>query len=184
LDQRPLRVRPTDWSKDGKYIFEDRPDDPMTKSDVWVVPTSVGEKPFPYLNSEFNEQTAKLAPDGQWLAYQSDESKRDEIVVETFPKRGGKWQISNGGGTRPVWSRDGKELFFISADQKMMAVQVKGGPNFERGTPKALFDVRMSDGTFFDVGKDGRFLITTLAEQPSVLPMTVVLNWASGLKKN
>ncbi len=130
LDQLTVRVRPTDWSRDGRYIFEDRLDDPKTRTDVWVLPTAAGEKPFPYLNSEFSEQDAKLSPNGQWLAYQSDESKRDEIMVETFPKRGGKWQISTGGGSRSVWSHDGKELFFISADQKMMAVDIKRRTEF------------------------------------------------------
>jgi Tol biopolymer transport system component len=184
LDEPGARLRTTDWSRDGRYIFEERLDDPKTQSDVWVLPTFGDKKPFAYLNGEFNERLARLSPNGQWLAYQSDESKRNEIVVETFPKRGGKWSVSNGGGTRPVWSRDGKELFFVSADHKMMAVEVRGGANFERGTPRALFDVRLDDGAFFDVGKDGKFLIPTLVEQPAVVPMTVVINWAAGLKKN
>ena len=120
----------------------------------------------------------------------SDETKRDEVYVQTFPKPGGKWQVSTNGGTRPVWSRDGKELFFTSADQKMMAAEVKnGGDKFEAGVPKPLFDVRISrivgGGTnpWFDVTKDGRFLIPTVLEQAGATPITVVVNWTAGLKK-
>jgi hypothetical protein len=107
----------------------------------------------------------------------------------------GKWQVSTNGGSYPVWSRDGRELFFIGADQKMMAVEVKssGGPNsqakFDSGVPKPLFEVRISgaygnlNNAWFDVAKDGRFLIPTAAEQTASAPLTVVINWTAGLKK-
>jgi Tol biopolymer transport system component len=68
----------------------------------------------------------KLSPGGQWLAYASDESKRAQVYVQTSPNPGGKWQVSANGGNRPIWSRDGKELFFIGTDQKLMAVELKG----------------------------------------------------------
>ena len=118
-------------------------DTSKTKDDIWVLPLFGDRKPFPYLQTEFNEQYAKLSPNGQWLAYTSDESKRNEVYVQTFPTPGGKWQISTNGGSRSVWSRDGKELYFLSADGKMMAVERKGsGAKFEAGLPKPLFDVR------------------------------------------
>src|SRR5262249_21424034 len=133
---------------------------------------------------------AKISPDGQWLAYTSDESKRPEVYIQTFPKPSGQFQISLSGGSRPVWSRDGKELYFFSADQKMMAVEVKPGTaqkgpaKFEAGVPKALFDVRIDAATTFDVGKDGRFVIpTATGEQSASVPMTVWMNWQAGLKK-
>ena len=142
-------------------------------------------KPYPYLRTEFVEGLAKLSPSGKWLAYRSDETKRNEIYVMTFPKPGGKWQISTGGGNLPVWSRDGKELFFVSADNKMMAVEIKGAvSNPEAGVPKALFDVRLGGiNPRFDVAKDGKFLIPTALEQAASAPITVVVNWAAGLKK-
>ena len=142
-------------------------------------------KPYPYLRTEFAEGLAKLSPNGKWLAYRSDEAKRSEIYVMTFPNPGGKWQISNSGGTNPTWSRDGKELFFVSPDNKMMAVDIKGtGGNPEPGVPKALFDVRLGVGNArFDVAKDGRFLIPTPLEQSASAPITVVVNWTAGLKK-
>jgi hypothetical protein len=82
-----------------------------------------------------------------------------------------------------VWSRDGKELFFIGADQKLMAVEIKGGANFDWGAPKPLFDARLAPGTNFDVGKDGRFLIPVPVEQAGITPINVVVNWTAGLKK-
>jgi hypothetical protein len=142
-------------------------------------------KPFPYLQSAFQEGYGKLSPNGQWLAYQSNETKRFEVYVQTFPTPGGKWQVSTNGGGSPEWSRDGKELYFIGADQKMMVVQVKDGVKFEASVPKALFDVHTVNGLnfVFDVSKDGRFLIPTPVEQSASVPMTVVVNWTAGLKK-
>jgi hypothetical protein len=97
-----------------------------------------------------------------------------------------EWQVSTNGGTRPVWSRDGKELYFIAADRNLRAVAVKSGPgsSFDAGAPKVLFDPHTGPlrTDRFDVAKDGRFLIPTLTQQ-SAPPVTVVVNWPSLLKK-
>jgi len=202
LDGDAQVKRPLDWSRDGNYIIEGRPGN-KTGADIWVLPlaqqgkdqqgkSAPGKeanakegdgKPFPYLNTEFNEDYAKLSPNGQWLAYTSDESKRPEVYVQTFPTKGGKWQVSIDGGERPVWSRDGKELYFISPDQKMMAVEIKGGANFDRGAPKPLFDVRIAATNWFDVSKDGRFLLPVPVAQSGAAPVNVVVNWQAALKK-
>ncbi len=174
----------TDWSRDGRYIIYTVAD-PKTDFDIWVLPLFADRKPFPYLQTQFTEGAGKLSPNGQWLAYQSNETKRDEVYVQTFPTPGGKWQVSMNGGGSPVWSRDGKELYFIGADQKMMVVEAKGGAKFEASVPKALFDVHTVNGLnfVFDVSKDGRFLIPTPVEPSANVPMTVVVNWTAGLKK-
>ena len=115
------------------------------------------------------------------LAYASDETKQLQVYVQTFPTPGRKWQVSTNGGNRPVWSRDGTELFYIGPDQKMMAVEVKAEGQF--GVPRPLFTTRLPTGeSQFDVSKDGRFLIPTESEQSARAPMTVVVNWAAGLK--
>jgi dipeptidyl aminopeptidase/acylaminoacyl peptidase len=185
LDAAPRLKRPTDWSHDGQYIIEEVPSNSKTGVGVWVLPLGGDKKPFPYLNTEANESLAKLSPDGQFLAYQSDESKRNEIYVQTFPRPGGKWEVSTNGGSSPIWSRDGKELFFLARDGKMMAAEVKSvagkdGATFERGVPKPLFDTH---GWGFDVGKDGRFLIPVPVDQPGAAPINVVINWPATLKK-
>jgi eukaryotic-like serine/threonine-protein kinase len=184
LDKDTRFKLPNDWSPDGRFIVEGTFGDPKTGYDIWVLPLFGDRRPVPYLHTNFNEHRAKLSPNGQWLAYASDETKRYEIYVQTFPTPGGKRQVSTNGGDLPIWSRDGKELFFISADQKMMAVEVKGGSKFEAGVPKPLFDTRLG-GAFpwFDVSKDGRFLLPTRIEQTGTLSMTVVVNWTAGLKK-
>ena len=194
MDKNELTMRPTDWSADGHYLLEEPGNG--AGNNIWVVPMATehigaqaGEravdKPYPYLRTDFIQSEAKLSPNGQWVAYRSNETKRDEVYVMTFPNPGGKWQISLSGGHNPVWSRDGKELFFISADNKMMAVGIKGtAGKLEAGVPQALFDVRLGFGNAsFDVAKDGKFLIGTRVEQNVSVPMTVVVNWAAGLKK-
>ena len=173
---------PADWSKDGRYIIWATTNGANFGNNVWVLPLFGDRKPFPYLRTNSNERQPKLSPNGQWLAYVSDESKRSEIYVQTFPTPGGKWQISTNGGSIPVWSRDGKELFYISADGKMMAVEVNTGPKFEAGTAKPLFDTHLA-GSGYDVSKDGRFLIPTQVEQSATAPITVVVNWNAALKK-
>jgi hypothetical protein len=130
------QTRILDWSRDGRYLVEDRTDG--NSRDIWVVPLFDDKQPFPYVRQAYREVFAKLSPNGQWLAYDSNEFDRIDVYVQTFPGPRGKWQISTNGGTRPVWSRDGKELYFISPDRKMMAVKIKGGPNFEHDAPHAL----------------------------------------------
>jgi len=123
-----------------------------------------------------------LSPNGRWLAYVSEESKRSEVYVQTFPTIGGKWQVSTLGGDHPVWRRDGEELFYIAADGKMTGVEVKSGPNFEAGRPKPLFEARFG-GNGFDVAKDGRFLIPVLVDAGVTAPLTVVVGWHTPLTK-
>jgi len=173
-----------DWSQDGRYIIE-QVADPKTRQHIWVLPLFGDRKPFPYLQTEFNERAGRLSPNWQWLAYVSDETKRNEIYVQTFPIPGSKWQISTNGGSIPIWSRDGKELFYIGADQKLMAVEVVGGNKFKAGIPKPLFETHLGNGReiWFDVSKDGRFLMPIPVENAGPLPMTVVVNWTAGLKK-
>jgi hypothetical protein len=150
-----------------------------------VLPQFGDRKAFPYLHADYNEQFGKLSPGGKWLAYTSNETKRDEVYVQTFPSPEGKWQVSTNGGTRPVWSRNGKELFFIDPGRRVMAVEVRGGAKFEAGVPKTLFATRFAVGgsTWFDVSDDGRFLIPNEAEEAGTSPISVVINWSASLKR-
>ena len=154
-----------------------------SQSQIWVAPQFGDKKPLPYLNSAYRQSDARVSPNGQWLAYVSDETKRLEVYVQTFPEHGGKWQISTSGGNFPVWSRDGRELYFVGADRKLMAVEVKGdGKSLRPSVPKLLFEV--ATVSRFDVSKDGRFLIQVPVEQAATsVPLTLVQNWQAGLKK-
>jgi Tol biopolymer transport system component len=135
-------------------------------------------------------KNGQFSPDGKWVAYASNESSKWEIYVTSFPEAHGKWQVSSAGGTQPRWRGDGKELFYLAADGKMMAVPVTPGANFDAGTPVTLFQanarelVATSERVTYDVTKDGqRFLINTQVKNEDRQPMSVVLNWAADLKR-
>jgi hypothetical protein len=113
-----------------------------------------------------------------------------EVYVSPFPSVNGKWQVSNAGGQEPKWRNDGKELFYMSRDGKIMAVSVATGASFEAGTPVALFQTHrrqpMSSQDLFsyDVSSDGqRFLIATKLDEPNAAPLSILLNWASDIEK-
>jgi Tol biopolymer transport system component len=175
---------PDDWSRDGRYLITENLSADRTADEVWIHPFFGQQKPFAYLQTQFGAGSAKLSPNGQWLAYQSNESRRYEVYVVSFPTPGFRQQMSSNGGTAPVWSKDGRELYFIGADEKMMSVDIKAGAKFEAGIPKTLFNIRLAPGDpTFDVSKDGRFLIPARVDQPSTVPITVMVNWQAGLKK-
>ena len=187
LFESPADKSDTIWSRDGKFVTFTAIGT-KTRSDIWVLPNPLGDaaarKPYAFLQTEATESQAILSPDGNYLAYSSDENRTLEVYVQSFPGKEGKFQISTNGGTRPVWSRDGKELFYIAADQKMMAVDVKSGPRFEHGPPKSLFGIRSPTPGRFDVSPDGnRFLIVKRTGDSGGASLMVVLNWQAGMKK-
>ena len=120
------------------------------------------------LRTPANEAQARFSPDGRWLAYMSDESGRFEVYVQPFPFTGAKYQVSPNGGSQPVWRRDGRELFFIGADARLMATGVKASPTFAADTPVALFDTRIGIPTepflhSYATVDGQRFLINSVA---------------------
>ena len=141
-------------------------------------------KPVPWLNTPFAETGGQFSPDGRWVAYQSNESGPFEIYVQPFPDRECKWQISTNGGTMPRWRTDGKELFFIAPDAKLMAAAVAASDTtFEAAPPVALFQTRIVGRSHaiikhqYAVSRDGRFLINHLPEESTATPITLILNW-------
>ena len=160
---------------------------------MWVLPLSGDRKTFPFLQSEqFSQTGPKLSPDGQWLAYHATESGRYEVYIQSFPKTGAKWQVSTGGGIEARWSHDGKDLFYLALDGKLMSVGVKGNFALDVGTPKPLFEPHILGGVRtilgfrhqYDVTPDGqRFLINVPVAEESSSPITLVQNWTAGLKK-
>ncbi len=177
------------WSADGRFILY-RESGAQTSNDLWVLPLEGERKPWPWLNTPFSEISGKFAPDGKWIAYDSDESGRREIYLQAFvpgaPASGGKWQLSTNGGDTAQWRRDGRELYYLSADNKLMAVDVTLGTEVKAGTPHeliALSSIRRITGTNYTLTGDGqRFLFVTSADEASVPPFTVVLNWMAEMK--
>ncbi|MEP6707321.1 MAG: hypothetical protein ABJC05_07365, partial [Pyrinomonadaceae bacterium] len=182
------RKWPSDWSRDGRFILFTNFGQ-KTKADLWVLPMTGEQKPVPFLQSPFNEDHARFSPDGRFIAYASDESGKFEVYVQTFPVSGGKWLVSANGGAQPRWRRDGKEIFYIAPDRKLMAVDVKTEASiFEAGVPRVLFQTRVvgypNPRNMYEVSADGQhFLISTPLEEATSTPITVVVNWTADLKR-
>jgi Tol biopolymer transport system component len=174
---------PSDWSRDGKHLLYVR------GPDLWLL-SLPDAKSNPFLKASATLKNGKFSPDGKWVAYASNESAKWKIYVTSFPEAKGKWQISSGGGEQPRWRGDGKELFYLSSDGKVMAAPVSTGTNFRAGASVALFQanprelVATSEQIVYDVSKDGqRFLINTQVNNTDTRPMSVVLNWDAEFKK-
>jgi serine/threonine protein kinase len=177
----------TDWSHDGHYVVYTA-NELGTNLNIWAMPLAGDQTPQPVLRTQFNETDARISPDGRWVAYVSDESGKWEVYAQRFLSPGGKWQISSIGGNQPEWSHDGRELFYVAADQKLMAVPVHVGASLDPGTPKELFQLHaVTDflGNTYDVAEDDqRFLVNTPVAEEASQPLTVVINWTAALKAN
>jgi Tol biopolymer transport system component len=175
-----------DWSRDGRYVVF-REIDTATGWDLWILPTFGERKPFPYLNTRFEEGFGTVAPAGTWMAYVSDESGQREVYVQAFPTPRDKHQVSVDGGFLPIWSRDGRELFYLQPSGRMMSVAIRAdAASIDVGAPRILFTStteRLSRFRGVDVAPDGRFLIALeTGEGVSRVP-ALILNWPQLIKK-
>jgi dipeptidyl aminopeptidase/acylaminoacyl peptidase len=185
LFQSNVSKYPTDWSHDGRYIIYYQVM-PQTKNDLWALPLFGDRKPFPLLQTQANESGGALSPDGQWLAYHSDESGRYETYVQRFSDGSAKRRISINGGVCPRWRGDGSELYYHALDNKLMAAPVTSGTNLAVGAPVAIveFGYRgIVDQPYYSVDRDGqRFLLNVIVESESNSPLTALVNWMEGAK--
>jgi serine/threonine protein kinase len=189
LYRSPLAKLPSDWSRDGRLLICETVD-PKTRWDLWVLSLAGDNKWEVLWQTPANETRAVFSPNARWFAYESDESGKTEIYVQSFPTSGAKWQISANGGSQPVWRSDGKELFYLASDRKVTAVDVNTeAPAFFHGTPRRLFETRISKGDGhpgreYAVTSDGqRFLVNTVAEEGAYNYIGLVLNWTATLRK-
>jgi len=189
---------PSSWSPDGRFLLTYSPVPPVH---IWFLPlggTAADRKAIPFENTQFSEAWGRFSPDGHWVAYHSNESGRNEIYVRPFDTASvagssstgsqpisGKWMVSKDGGTTALWRHDGKELFYLSLDGKVMAVDVSTSGVFHAGVPKTLF--KAPEGVlFWDVSADGkRFIMAAPSGENPEPPQTfsVILNWQTALKK-
>jgi hypothetical protein len=153
--------------------------------DIWVLPTD-GE-PEAFLATSFDERSPAFSPDGRWMVYVSDESGRDEVYVQPYPGTGvrGKWPVSSEGGREPVWSADGRELFYRNGSQ-MMAVEVTADPAFRLERPTLLFEAEYyidRDGhPAYSVSPEGKFVMVEDV-QATPAQVHVVTNWFEELRR-
>jgi eukaryotic-like serine/threonine-protein kinase len=190
---------PVDWSADGRHLVFVRGALDNSHVDIWVKPIGDG-KPFPYAQStSFRQGASRISPNGRWMAYMTNESGTYQIVVRSFPDPNqGKWQISAQGGINPMWRGDGRELYYLALDGKLMVVPVKDGADFEPAQPTVLFQTPLTIPALpgpspYDVSADGqRFLLiapsntpdstsNTAAGDPSVV--TTIVNWTAALRQ-
>jgi Tol biopolymer transport system component len=190
------------WSADGRFLLYFSID-PKTGGDLWVLPMAGERKPYVFLKTAFIEVWGQFSPDGKWVAYQSNETGREEIYVRPFippdaaSRQSGsgvvesQWQVSTDGGVQPVWRFDGKEIFFINPAGEMMAAPITAnGSTFMPGAPVKLFQTHVMDGGIdtgrgrqYDVARDGRFLINAELDAGDIAPITLIQNWNPEAKK-
>jgi Tol biopolymer transport system component len=177
---------PVDATGDGRLVFQTA----SNGYDLTVIEVPGDLTPKTVVATAANEVQGRVSPNRRWIAYASDESGRFEVYVRAFPSGADLSPISPAGGMQPEWRADGRELFYISSDRKLMAVPVTAeDETFSAGVPRALFDVNLPEPTApfpgdYAVSADGqRFLLNTLAEQPQVPPLTIVLNWPASQRR-
>jgi Tol biopolymer transport system component len=182
-------IQEVDWSRDGRWLLVRTDNAAAGAGDIVGVRLDGDTTPVPLVASRFTELGPALSPDGRWLAYQSDESGTSEIYVRPFPRTDqGRYQISNGGGEQPAWSADGKALYFIDGDNRLVAAQVRAGTTFEVPTVRTLFDTRRFTLDQFHrsyvVTGDGRFVFIGAPRSPVVggIPLVRVDNWFADVR--
>ena len=188
LESKDTREFPASCSPDGRYlVYERRIPQNETGFHLWALPLFGDGKPFPIVQSTFEERYPEVSPDGKWMAYQSNESGRWEIYITAFPGGGAKWQVSGVGGASAKWRKDSKEIFYLDLSDNLVAVDVNAsGSSVQLGTPHTLFQaigVQREYGPY-DVSADGkRFLLNSGNLNKSSDPFTLVQNWPAELKK-
>jgi Tol biopolymer transport system component len=189
LPRERSRSSPWSWSRDGQYLAFKTFGSSRNRT-LWALQLFGERKPLriaELLRSD-GYFLAVISPDGRWIAYQSDESGQNEVIIQSFPGPGLKQQVSTAGGFQPCWDRDGKELFYVAPNGTLMSVAITPArSSLELSAPRPLFQARLAGGFSvngsrqYDVSADGRFLMNITQEQTT--PITVVLNWFAQFKK-
>jgi serine/threonine protein kinase/WD40 repeat protein len=171
----------THWSKDGRYVvFEEREARGGTMRDLYAVPLARPADVKPLVVTAADEREGKLSPNGRWLAYTSNESGRWQVFVRLFENLSRVWQVSEDGGIQPEWSPDGKELFFLTNDRKIMTVSVGGAPGSEFGPARVLFAAPAAYArprSLYAVSADGQRFVFSAAPSADQEFITVVTHW-------
>jgi Tol biopolymer transport system component len=183
---RHWAIFPEDWSHDGQWLVYVVSSE--TAFDAWALNLK-DRKAQPVLQSPANEVQPRLAPNGRWMAYASDETGTWEVYVQGFSGTSGKWQISTAGGSQPMWRDDGRELFYVGPDGRLFAVTVSAGETFEFQPPQPLFQTTLPSmlapfRTGYAVSADGqRFLLNSLKSNPDTPAIKIVLNWDADIER-
>jgi len=182
---------PVSWSRDGRYIVFSRFKTGGAGVDTWLLTLGGEPKASPLIESPFDKAQARISPDGRWITYVTNDSGTYQVVVQSFPDpNGGRWQITAQGGIEPKWKHDGRELYYLALDGKLMAVPVNPDRTFQAGSPTVLFQTPLvvnrgqsPRDRRYDVAPDGRFLIAVPTAVATQQPVTVVVNWTASLNR-
>lgn len=176
-------------SPDGRFLVWTKSSG--GQSDPWIGSLDGSHKAEPFLKTPYNEFRAEISPDGHWLAYVTNESGNDEVMVESFPNPGQRRRVSPEGGAFPEWRQDGKELYYLAPStgqkRKLMAVKVETGSSFSASRPEFLFEMppllaNPRRGEYVPVDNGSRFLVNAIVQESKPRAITLVLNWPSLLK--
>ena len=190
LAASPDNRHPEDWSPDGRFLSFGVVGALNRHLQIWILDLARERRVIPFATEAdaWDLANSRFSPDGRWVAYSSDETGRSEVFVRAFPGPGGKWQVSSSGGGHPVWRRDGKELFYLSLDNKIMAVPVASEGTFRAGAPVELFSVNLkllNENRAYDVSSDGqRFLVNSQSSDQASPPLELLVHWTSLLGKS
>lgn len=190
LLRQPTVLTPTDWSSDGKYLLFHGVTEGRNRH-ISAFPTAGAGETFSFRESTFDEGSARLSADRKWLAYESNESGGHEVYVDAFPSQGLRHQVSTAGGYQPRWRRDGKELFFVTPERRLMAVSFEGtGAGAPRlGIPQALFGLPIENPTLvfststYDVAPVGRRFLVSRSLQTLPESLTVITDWQAAAQR-
>jgi Tol biopolymer transport system component len=182
-----LSKTPTDWSRDGRFVaFTQCCEDRAGNVDIWVF-SLADRSARPFLRTPFRETAARFSPDGRWIVYVSDEAGRPEVYARSFPTAEGKIRVSAEGGAQPLWALDGSEIFYVSADDKLMAVPVRSASRLSIGAPRALFSLRLTpsatDNPLYAVSADGQRILVNTPGTPEGAGVVVHVNWTALLNR-
>src|SRR5262245_16314709 len=177
---------PRQLTADGKFLLFFADLGATTGFDIFLLPVSAGAPPTPLVQGPLTDAEPAISPDDQWLAFATTETGNYEVFVQPLHQPGAKRPISTGGGRQPQWRRDGRELFFVTNDRKLYAVDVRPGPTYEFGTPRLLFTIpsnTISVRNSYVPSRDGQRFLVNESLDTAVPPINVVVNWAAAAKK-
>jgi Tol biopolymer transport system component len=180
----------SDFSPDGRFLLY-REFHPETRGDLKFLQLAGDRQPQTFIATSYDEGGGVFSPDGRWVAYTSDESGRNEVHVAAFPDASRRYRVTSGGGSHPRWSRDGRELFYVSG-RSMMSIPIeRQGADLVFGQGRSLFEKQLQTygaTSFFqpsryDVSADGRFLVLLRASEETPPPLSLVFHWTELLKR-
>jgi eukaryotic-like serine/threonine-protein kinase len=181
---------PNDLSPDGQFLLY-REYNSDSRGDLKFLPLAGDRKPRTFIATPYDEGGGVFSPDGRWVAYMSDETGRNEVHVAAFPDGSRRYRVTSGGGAHPRWSRDGRELFYVSGKSMMSVPVEKQGADLTFGQSRSLFEKQLQtfgatgfyQASRYDVSADGRFLVVLRASEESPPPLTLIFNWTEMLRR-